>query len=139
MYVTAFVSLAVPAADWYYAPLMPGVALLTARGVQGISEVVAWLIRQAGRQSETLVAKLAHFVSVGIAIVLITILLKTLYPASKAIVQANPDWKAQVYPTAGRWIAQNTNTSARHKLHGDIGLGCTVVGRSLILWSYGSA
>lgn len=112
LYVTAFVSLAVPAAEWYYAPLIPGVALLTARGVQGIAEAVAWLIRQAGRQSEVL-AKLAHFVSVGTAIVLIAILLKTLYPASKAIVQANPNWKAQVYPTAGRWIAQNTNTSAR--------------------------
>ena len=38
LYVTAFVTLSVPFADWYYAPLTPGIALLTARGVQFVAE-----------------------------------------------------------------------------------------------------
>ncbi|MBN1993671.1 MAG: glycosyltransferase family 39 protein [Anaerolineae bacterium] len=34
LYVIGFTALAVPTTAWYYAPLMPGVALLTARGIQ---------------------------------------------------------------------------------------------------------
>jgi hypothetical protein len=113
LYITVFVSLAVPAAEWYYAPLMPGVALLAARGVQGVADTLAWLVRRAGRRNEALAGRLADFVSVGLAVVLIASLLTTLYPVSAAIVRANPNWKAQVYPTAGRWIAQNTSPSAR--------------------------
>lgn len=112
LYVTAFVSLAVPAAEWYYAPLMPGAALLTARGVQAVAEALAWLVRQAGRKNERAVGRAAHVLSIGVAGVLTAILLATLYPASAAIVRANPNWKAQVYPTTGRWIAQNTSTTA---------------------------
>lgn len=111
LYISAFVVLAVPTAEWYYAPLMPGVALLTARGVQVIAEVLDWLIRQA-RRKESNIGSLANFISVGVAAGLTLILLMTLYPVSAAIVQANPNWKAQVYPDTGRWIAQNTNTSA---------------------------
>lgn len=113
LYITAFISLAVPAADWYYAPLMPGAALLAARGIQGAGEALAWLIKQAGRHNEALAGRLARFVAVSLAIVVIASLLATLYRVSAVIVRANPNWKAQVYPTAGRWIAQNTNTSAR--------------------------
>ena len=46
MYISAFVSLGVTFAEWYYAPLMPSVALLTARGVQFIAKGAANLIPQ---------------------------------------------------------------------------------------------
>jgi hypothetical protein len=161
LYVTTFVVLAVPAADWYYAPLMPGMALLTARGIQFVAEGIVQfpksvhLIKrlrldqrseiranpprgadplrartegpeprgsgQAFQPSNlpafqypkgTLSSNLPTFFSTSIAGILLLILLTTIYPITKTIIQQNPNWKAQVYPDTARWIAENTNPSA---------------------------
>ena len=49
LYLAAFSALNVPTAEWYYAPLMPGAALLTARGIQLVAEMVAGLIPRPRR------------------------------------------------------------------------------------------
>ncbi len=104
LYIATFEGLGVTFAQWYYAPLMPGLALLTARGVQVIAQGVAGLI-------PTKSAIPRHILSTGIAAGFIAVLLVTLYPVTKDIVDDNPDWKAIVYPQAARWIDQNTNTN----------------------------
>ncbi len=102
LYVTAFVVLAVPAADWYYASLAPGLALLSARGVQAAAEGIArWAAAPARR-----------LLAIGLAGLLLAVLLTTLYPISQALIAGSPDWKAHVYPETARWIAANTNPSA---------------------------
>ena len=125
LYVAIFMILAVPAAQWYYAPLMPGIALLTARGAQFMTEGLGRLI-QARFKGLTPVSKVGilplspsieaakqgGLLTFMMAVVLILILLRAVYPATQAIVAQNPDWKAQVYPEVGRWIAENTNASA---------------------------
>jgi hypothetical protein len=112
LYITAFIWLAVPTAEWYYAPLMPGAALLTARGIQliaaGLGRLVGWIAQQRGWA----VSKISGFTAAGGAVILIMVLLITLYPVSSAIVHENPNWKALVYPGTARWIAHNTNASA---------------------------
>lgn len=112
LYVAAFVGLGVPTAEWYYAPLMPGVALLTARGVQLVAEGLAELIKMAQRRHGPPDEVVARTISIGSAAWLIFVLLATFYPNSARIVAQNPNWKAQVYPDTARWIAHNTNTSA---------------------------
>jgi hypothetical protein len=112
LYITVFVSLAVPTAEWYYAPLMPGAALLTARGIQFVAAGVGWFINQAGRQQSLLTSKVAAVVANAVAALLIASLLTLVYLVSAGIVHKNPNWKAQVYPDTGRWIAQNTNALA---------------------------
>ncbi|MBI1881653.1 MAG: hypothetical protein HYR94_26035, partial [Chloroflexi bacterium] len=112
LYITAFVTLAVPTAEWYYAPLMPGAALLTARGIQVIATGLGWLVRQTWQQKKGMTNRVANVIAAGVAANLMVILLITLYPVSAAIVRENPNWKAQVYPDTGRWIAHNTNASA---------------------------
>jgi hypothetical protein len=109
LYVVAFVGLGVTFAEWYYAPLMPGVALLTARGVQFIADGVTLLISRTFNQNTEFVLR---FVSTGIASAVILTLLVTIYPVTADIIADNPDWKAEVYPHAARWIAENTNSSA---------------------------
>jgi hypothetical protein len=108
LYVTAFIYLAVPTAEWYYAPLMPGVALLAGRGVQALAEGTAWLVNRPFRSGEAAAQQRLSLVSSGVAAILLVILLVTLYPTSASIVAQNPNWKAQVYPITARWIAQNT-------------------------------
>ncbi len=115
LYITVFVTLGVPTAEWYYAPLMPGVALLTARGVQAAAEGVGWVIRQAnpqGGDNNKLLTNLAQLIAAGLAGIVLAMLLTTLYTVSTLIVARNPNWKALVYPDTGRWIAQNTSPSA---------------------------
>lgn len=123
LYIGAFVGLGVTFAEWYYAPLMPSVALLTARGVQFIAKGMAnLLLRTFGRGTEiTPPVRSAEFIprrinsallSYGFAIAIIATLLVTIYPVTADIIKANPDWKAQAYPDAARWIAKNTNASA---------------------------
>ncbi len=102
LYGATFVALAVPAAKWYYAPLMPGLAMLTGRGVQLVAEGIASFA--AGRR------RLA--ISLSVATALLLLLLGAIYPLSQEIVRENPDWKARVYPIVGRWLAQNTSASA---------------------------
>ena len=104
LYVLAFALLNVPAAEWYYAPLMPGLAMLTARGVQVVAEGLANLVITKARP-RTLVAG-------GAAALLLALLLGLLYPLSAEIIGEHPDWKAIAYPPTARWIAQNTNASA---------------------------
>ena len=105
LYVLAFAMLNVPLADWYYAPLMPGVAMLTARGLQVAAEGVARLVSAHHRRARIGVAA-------GVTILTLLILLNLLFPLTRTIVQAHPDWKAIAYPPTARWIAQNTNASA---------------------------
>ncbi|MBN1221014.1 MAG: glycosyltransferase family 39 protein [Anaerolineae bacterium] len=111
LYVTAFVGLGVPTAEWYYAPLMPGVALLTARGIQFAAENLTRLgYKSSGRQpSASGGYYLAQYI---IAAILTTTLFIAVYPITLGLVQQNPDWKAKVYPDAARWIADNTSASA---------------------------
>jgi hypothetical protein len=106
------VALGVPTAEWYYAPLMPGAALLTARGVQAVAEGIGWTIREAMRRGGREAPKIQQVVSIGVAGFLIALLLSTLYPVSAKIIAENPNWKALVYPNTGRWIARNTSASA---------------------------
>ncbi len=115
LYVAAFVALAVPTAEWYYASLMPGVALLTARGAQFIAEVIS----QAGVKilppvSRNLpeAGRFNFMMSSLLTAAILLPLLLALHFVSNLIVQQNPDWKAQVYPDTARWIAANTNASA---------------------------
>ena len=102
LYVTAFVALAVPSAEWYYAPLMPGVCLLIGRGAQVIGDGLAWIVPRRGKV----------FVSTGVAAVIVGMLLVVMVPITRDIVHKNPDWKALAYPSTARWIAENTNASA---------------------------
>ena len=102
LYVIAFVTLTVPAAEWYYAPLMPGIALLSGRGVQLMANGLAKIAPARAR----------WFVTTGVAAALVMVLLWTIIPLTNEIIAENPDWKAQVYPDTGRWIATHTNTSA---------------------------
>lgn len=108
LYVATFVGLGVTFAEWYYAPLAPGLALLSARGVQWIAAGVTGLVGRVTSQKE----KLATLTGGAAAAAIFATLLVTMYPVTADIVRSNPDWKAQVYPDAGRWIAQNTNASA---------------------------
>lgn len=105
LYILAFALLNVPSADWYYAPLMPGVAMLTARGVQVVAEGAAKVVSAQYPKGRGGVA-------VGTALLLLLILLNLLYPLNSEILQEHPDWKAVAYPPTARWIAQNTNASA---------------------------
>jgi len=110
LYLTAFVALGVPAAEWYYAPLMPGVALMTARGIQFIAEGIVYFVTKliSGRWSVVS----GRVLQITVAAALIIILLTAIYPISTGIIQQNPNWKAKIYPDTARWIAANTNQSA---------------------------
>jgi hypothetical protein len=104
LYLIAFTWLNVPEADWYYAPLVPGVALLTARGVQLLADTLA---RLAGSD-----ARRRALVAGSVAAVMIAVLLGALYPLTDKVVRDHPNWKARAYPPTARWIAQNTNAVA---------------------------
>lgn len=106
LYVLVFVGLAVPTAEWYYAPLMPGVALLSARAVQLLADGLAWLFFRSGRP------RTRALLAASLAGLMLLVLLATIYPATRSVVAKSPDWKARVYPDAARWIAANTNRSA---------------------------
>ncbi|MBE7469734.1 MAG: hypothetical protein DPW09_28020 [Anaerolineae bacterium] len=114
LYIIVFVALGVPTAEWYYAPLMPGAALLTARGVQAVAEGIGWAMRSGRREASD--AKRAGrkigWISATVATLLIALLLAVLYPVSAKIVASHPNWKARVYPSMGRWIGQNTSATA---------------------------
>ena len=105
LYIAAFVGLGVTFAEWYYAPLMPGVALLTARGIQFVAHLPT-------RTPSAAPARWQPWLSTGLAAILTAILLATLYPVTRDLIAANPDWKAQVYPATARWLAENTSAAA---------------------------
>lgn len=105
LYIATFVGLGVTFAEWYYAPLTPGIALLAARGVQFVANGITqplFFKTNAPRQ----------IAAAGAAAAIIGVLLITLYPVTADIIRASPDWKARAYPQAGRWIARHTNASA---------------------------
>ncbi len=112
--VAAFAALSIPAAEWYYAALMPGMALLSARGIQIIAEGlmagVYFLVRRSKRPYA--MAEFKGTLTGILAAVLAFALLRDVYLATAEIVAHNPDWKTAVYPDTARWIAENTNTSA---------------------------
>jgi hypothetical protein len=110
LYITVFVVLGVPTAEWYYAPLMPGAALLTARGIQAVAKGIGWMMRGGRGGKET--RNLSGRISGAVATLLIALLLAVLCPVSAKIAASHPNWKARVYPSMGRWIGQNTNASA---------------------------
>jgi hypothetical protein len=114
LYIAAFVGLGVPAAQWYYAPLMPGVALLAGRGVQLLADS---LVRAGETVSRRYRGRAlpgpARSLLGGLALAgAIAILLTSFYPASRRLIEQNPDWKARIYPETGRWLAENTNAPA---------------------------
>lgn len=111
LYTAAFEGLRVTFAAWYYAPLTPGVALIIGRGVQLIAEAGEWL---AGRLLRSEPARRTAAVAVPLAVTAGFLLFawQVVYPVTADIIAANPDWKAQAYPPAARWIAQNTSTNA---------------------------
>ena|GEM_PF-2529224 len=102
LYGAVFVILNVPAAEWYYAPLMPGAALLTARGIQFAAEGIGWLVLRRRRM----------LIAIPIAILVMAEMLWVLGPMSAKVVRAHPDWKARSYPAPARWIAQHTSPEA---------------------------
>lgn len=104
--ISTFYLMSIPAAEWYYAPLMPGLALLTARGIQEIAEVSAGQLTRRFRVGS------GGAVSASVALLLLLVLFTAIYPATSGVISQNPDWKAKVYPDAARWIAQNTSSSA---------------------------
>lgn len=105
LYGLVFVGLAVPAAEWYYAPLMPGLALLAARGGQAAARLGAeFLAKRTGLSR----AGLAW----GLALLLLGLPLGSMIPITAGVIRQHPDWKAQVYPPTARWLAQNTNAGA---------------------------
>ncbi|MCB0155396.1 MAG: hypothetical protein KDF65_11425 [Anaerolineae bacterium] len=110
LYVAAFIGLGVPATEWYYAPVMPGVALLTGRGIQLLADGLNFGLKKGlgGELGSRLYLPVKGLVSLGAVAVLLT----AFYPASARIVAHNPDWKAAVYPDTARWIAANTNQAA---------------------------
>ncbi len=109
LYITAFIGLGVTFAEWYYAPIMPGLALITARGIQVVVDGITNLtIRILNGRAQFL----PRLISVSVATILILTLLSATYPVTADIVAANPDWKAKAYPDAARWITQNTNSAA---------------------------
>jgi hypothetical protein len=103
LYIMAFELLRVTFAEWYYAPVTAGVALMAGRGVQVVADTVARFIPNPRLKIGT---------AVGISGAIILILWNAMYPISNDIVAANPDWKARAYPPAARWIVKNTNPSA---------------------------
>jgi hypothetical protein len=100
LYIIGFELLRVTFAEWYYAPVTAGVALITGRGIQ-------WVAEMAGR---IVTGSRTRLVMTTVAAALLTgVLLQAFQPISADIVAANPDWKAMAYPPTARWIAQNTN------------------------------
>ena len=109
LYIAAFVGLGVTFAEWYYAPLMPGFALLTGRGIEFVAHLPARFIAKA--ESDTKTDRQA-WIAGGVAVLIIGVLMMTLYPVTRDIIAVNPDWKAQVYPDTARWIAENTSAAS---------------------------
>ncbi len=107
LYITAFYALGVTFAEWYYAPTIPALAFMTACGVQAGANLI-----QKGSQKLNLSTPIPQLSGPLGAIILTGLLLSTLYPVTSDIIATHPDWKAQAYPDAARWVAQNTNTSA---------------------------
>jgi hypothetical protein len=103
LYIAIFAGLGVTFSEWYYAPLMPGVALLTARGIQLISTGLAGVLPSP---------RARPFVSASLALALVVMLLKIIYPATAEVIKDHPDWKAKAYPQVGRWLAQHTQPTA---------------------------
>ena len=114
LYIVAFVGLGVPSAEWYYAPVMPGVALLTGRGIQMIADGLLWLLNWVSKRlnGPMIPERFQALVGSSTLAVLLFILLSGFYPVTADIIAKNPDWKAQIYPDTARWLAQNTNASA---------------------------
>jgi hypothetical protein len=112
LYVAAFVLLAVPAAEWYYASLMPGIALLTARGIQAIATGVANVPMFKRSNVSTFKVQRSNVLAGIIAGLLLALLLASLYQISAGLIGRSPDWKARVYPEAARWIAAQTSAGA---------------------------
>ena len=108
LYVIGFELLGVTFAEWYYAPLMPGIALIIGRGIQFLADGITSLLPVkvgAGQTGRTAL-------KVGVATLLLTLLLQNIIPITAAVIADNPDWKALTYPQAARWIARNTNANA---------------------------
>jgi hypothetical protein len=102
LYIIGFELLRVTFAEWYYAPVTAGVALITGRGIQWVADTVTRFI--AHNQ-----ARIAA--GIAVTVLLLGILLQAFYPITADIVAAHPDWKAQAYPPTARWITQTTNPS----------------------------
>lgn len=102
LYVAAFVALNVPAAEWYYAPLMPGTALLIGRGIQVVADTLAGVLSRRTRPA------LAGSLAAGLVALLAWVTL----PMTTEMVHDHPDWKAQAYPPTARWIAAHTSPAA---------------------------
>ncbi len=104
LYVAGFELLRVTFAEWYYAPLTPGLALIIGHSIQFLADGAAALVASVTRSGP----RARRGVAWGIAVALLATLLTTLYPITRDIVAENPDWKALVYPPAARWIVRNT-------------------------------
>jgi hypothetical protein len=90
---------------------MPLATLLTARGVQTLAEGSAVALSGWGPIAANL-NPWRDGIATLVAIPLIVLLLGILYPATAEIIDDHPNWKAEAYPAAARWIAANTNASA---------------------------
>jgi hypothetical protein len=104
LYASGYTLLNVPVAEWYYAPLTPGLVLLAALGVGAFARSVAWAIcaLRITRHALPLAGQVVLAAAVG------ALLFIPEYRASAQLIADGPDWKAQTYPIIGRWIRDNT-------------------------------
>jgi hypothetical protein len=97
IYTAGYTLLNVPVAEWYYAPLTPGLILLAALGVGAFADSISHITHYALR-----------FTPVVIVAAIGALLLIPEYRASTQLIAQGPDWKALAYPVVGRWIRDNT-------------------------------
>ncbi|RME69926.1 MAG: hypothetical protein D6784_17545 [Chloroflexi bacterium] len=102
LYTAAFTALKVPAAEWYYAAVMPAAALLTACGIQTAADLLA-------RPAST---RLRPYLSAAAGLLATLPLLALMLPATAMVIAGHPDWKARAYPPVARWVASHTSPAA---------------------------
>lgn len=103
LYVFGYVTLNVPVAEWYYAPLAPGLVLLAALGVGAFADGAVSASRRRFPAASAWPVRFALIASVGV------LLLQPEYRASAQLIAEAPDWKARAYPVVGRWLKDNTD------------------------------
>jgi hypothetical protein len=108
LYTVGYILLKVPPAEWYYAPLAPGLVLLAALGVGVFARSVAWTIHYLLRRTPATSAWFPLVGQVMVAGAVGALLLIPEYRASARTIAEGPEWKAVAYPVIGRWIRDNT-------------------------------
>jgi hypothetical protein len=105
LYFSTYAALGVSSYQWYYAPLTPGMLVLTALGLTALAEGARSLARSAGagdgRRAYAAVA------TTGLCVLAILQLQVMAQTASR------PDQRYAIYRAAGEWLRDNTAGDAR--------------------------